>query len=233
MQERQGGLDRHRDGAAEPLTPVWATMASVSPADRVVPDGTRPEGEEQQRDGSINGGRNSSWRAWLGWAMSIALVLFLWFVVGLALLPVKTGSMAPGIKPGDLIVAVKPWLSPPKVGEIVVAQPEFAPGSEKLPAIAHRIINTQPGGWLTKGDANPEPDGWVVRPQDISRVSVLVIPTAKIRSPYTVAILIGLMVLYFLWPGKVTETLISTVPVDGGNQRLKHARTGRHRKLRP
>jgi hypothetical protein len=41
------------------------------------------------------------------------------------------------------------------------------------------------------------------------------------------------MVLYFLWPGKVTETMISTVPVDARNQRLKHARTGRHRKLRP
>ena len=119
------------------------------------------------------------------------------------------------------------------VGKVVVAQPEFAPGSDKLPAIAHRIISSQPGGWLTQGDANPEPDGWVVRPQDISRVSILVIPTAKIRSPYTVAILIGLMVLYFLWPGKVTETMISTVPVDARNQRLKHARTGRHRKLRP
>ena len=81
-------------------------------------------------------------------------------VIGhLAFQPVLSGSMRPGIQPGDLAVTQPVAVSALRVGDVVAY---FPPGEPK--AVLHRITEMgQDAGrtWvITKGDANPTTDAW-------------------------------------------------------------------------
>lgn len=121
------------------------------------------------------------WR-FAGYSLLIALLAIL-TVFGIAgvtgvvsLRVVLTGSMAPTINPGDLIITVNDNLIDPHQGDVVVYTGRTFEGKAVAP-FAHRIIGGDAEtGWLLQGDANPVPD--VQRPQaaDIESVVVGVIP---------------------------------------------------------
>jgi signal peptidase len=76
-----------------------------------------------------------------------------------AVTPVLTGSMRPGIQPGDAVVTRSVPVSSLHKGDIIV----FRPPGQTL-ARVHRIYSIAPakGGVdvVTKGDANNAPDPW-------------------------------------------------------------------------
>ncbi len=108
-------------------------------------------------------------------------VMLLWFVVGVfPIYPsvILTGSMEPGIMPGDIVLIKKPQeeaevfaLAP---GDIIT----FRRGEI---TITHRILEvlTDEAGnssFITKGDNNDSPDNEIVFPNDIQGVVRYVVP---------------------------------------------------------
>lgn len=105
-------------------------------------------------------------RAVLTISLVLAALVFLFLAVGPRFLNYQTstmltGSMSPGINPGDVVVSVKTPVSELKVGDVI---------TYSIPIDDHRIethrvasINRDSSGATsvtTKGDANPGPDPW-------------------------------------------------------------------------
>lgn len=85
------------------------------------------------------------------------------FPGGLRMYIVRSGSMAPTIKSGDLIFSQKQDLY--EVDDIVTYIPR---GEEKnIESITHRIIKTEDGLFITKGDANSSEDTNPISPKQI------------------------------------------------------------------
>lgn len=79
--------------------------------------------------------------------------------LGLRLGPVLSGSMRPGIQPGDLVITEPVLVTDLRPGDVV----SFYPPGREIPVI-HRLLSvTQKTGavWITtKGDANDAADPW-------------------------------------------------------------------------
>jgi signal peptidase len=105
--------------------------------------------------------------------------------------PVFTGSMAPVIPVGGLVV-IKPVDSATlRPGDIICFK-----FSEKI-SITHRIINITNEGFVTKGDANENPDQYTVKKEDVVGKVLLVIPFlgylgSFVRTPIGLILLIVL-----------------------------------------
>jgi len=86
--------------------------------------------------------------------------------------PVYTGSMEPAIPVGGIVV-IKP-VNPDtlKVGEIICFKIE----SESSTTVTHRIFNITDEGFITKGDANEDPDQWIVKKENVIGKVIAVIP---------------------------------------------------------
>ena len=93
-------------------------------------------------------------------ALSIAPVLLGWTTT-----VVMSGSMAPGIRPGDVIVSA-PADVPTQVkpGRIVLVEDPARPGE----LLMHRLVRYDGGAMVLKGDANLAPDSTLV-PQSALR----------------------------------------------------------------
>jgi signal peptidase len=112
-----------------------------------------------------------------------AALLFLFLAVGPRFLNYQTstmltGSMSPGINPGDVVVSVRTPVSELKVGDVI---------TYSIPVDDHRIethrvagINRDAAGAAsvtTKGDANPGADPWTaVLSEDYVYTTVGVVP---------------------------------------------------------
>jgi signal peptidase I len=84
---------------------------------------------------------------------------------------VLTGSMAPAVRAGDIVV-VEP-VRRPRPGAIVLVADPAVPGRRLL----HRLVRIRPDGALvTKGDANPVADSTPVPPGNVLGVVRLRIP---------------------------------------------------------
>jgi signal peptidase I len=113
---------------------------------------------------------------------------------------VLTGSMAPAINPGDIVLLASPSRIAPEVGEVATYTARRFSG-ESVGLFTHRIIGGDATtGFTMKGDANPSPD--VQRPKiaDIEGVVFFVIPfLGYLFSARTLMILIPLLVgLWFI-----------------------------------
>jgi signal peptidase len=86
--------------------------------------------------------------------------------------PVYTGSMEPAIPVGGIVV-IKP-VNPDtlKVGDIICFKIE----SESFTTVTHRIFNITDEGFITKGDANEDPDQWIVKKENVIGKVIAVIP---------------------------------------------------------
>ncbi len=134
-------------------------------------------------------------------------------VMGWVPLTVLTGSMAPGIPPGSLIVVKS--LSEEQAGHLAIgAIVTYLPEADSDVLVTHRIIGMRSAGegqasYQFQGDANAVPDPDWVEPKQIrgvlryhvpvlGRMLVLVDPSTK--SAWRVVVAVGLA-LYSIWEG--------------------------------
>ena len=84
--------------------------------------------------------------------------------------PVYTGSMEPAIPVGGIVV-IKP-VDPEtlKTGDIICFK--FTEDT----SVTHRIVNIADEGFVTKGDANEDPDQWAVKKENVIGKVILTIP---------------------------------------------------------
>lgn len=117
-------------------------------------------------------------RFWTGLAavfvISTATLLCGWVVFARAALGwdatvVTSGSMAPAIRPGD-VVLLDPFIDDPGVNSVV----RFAGPDGQ--AVLHRIVEERPDGLVTRGDANATRDSTLLRDEDVLGVGVVVVP---------------------------------------------------------
>lgn len=89
---------------------------------------------------------------------------------------VLTESMAPEIKPGDLILTTSVERLTPKIGDVVSYTARRFDGAP-VGTFSHRIIDGDPiAGFVVKGDNNPKPDVQRPKLEDIDGVVIFVIP---------------------------------------------------------
>jgi signal peptidase len=86
--------------------------------------------------------------------------------------PVYTGSMEPAIPVGSIVVIKPADPETLKVGDIICFKIE----SESATTVTHRIINITSQGFITKGDANEDPDQWIVAKENVIGKVIAVIP---------------------------------------------------------
>ena len=113
---------------------------------------------------------------------------------------ILTGSMAPTLEPGDVVFAVAPTISKPKVGKTVIYTARDLSGNP-VTQWAHRIISgSDKEGWTIKGDANPTADVNTVPTTDISSVVLFSIPfIGNFLNPLTLILFgLGLVLLIFV-----------------------------------
>jgi signal peptidase I len=142
--------------------------------------------------------RRSSWTA-LALTCTARLVLgVLAVLLAVSVLPrlagwettvVMSGSMAPAVEAGDVVV-VRPAAA--AAGDIVLADDPDVPGRLRL----HRVVAVEDAGLRLRGDANPSPDGTLVDPATVHGVGALRLP------------LLGLPVLW--WAEGRTAPLLLT-----------------------
>jgi len=103
-------------------------------------------------------------RAVLTLVLVAAALLFLFLAVGPRFLNYQTstmltGSMSPGINPGDVVVSVRTPVSELKVGDVIT----YSIPVDDHRIETHRVTSINRAGSTsvtTKGDANPGPDPW-------------------------------------------------------------------------
>ncbi|TDA67761.1 MAG: signal peptidase I [Clostridia bacterium] len=118
-----------------------------------------------------------------GWIMVSAVgVLFIWFSLGLLnYYPtvVLTGSMRPGIQPGDVVIVVKTTMSKVKKGDVIQVQHTGLP-------VMHRVVEVGGEGesryFRTKGDANNAVDAEPVFAQNLRGKVIYVVPKIGLLS---------------------------------------------------
>jgi signal peptidase len=135
----------------------------------------------------------------LALAISVLLlvaVLLAPALIGLSLEPILGGSMEPTIGTGALIAIGKVAPEEVQVGDVIGFKVE---GMDT--PVCHRVIEIvdteEAAGFRTKGDANEDPDTWIVKPENLIGKVVLDLPglgyTAKfIKTPYGFGLLLGL-----------------------------------------
>lgn len=111
---------------------------------------------------------------------------------------VLTGSMAPTIKAGDMVILIPTKHREPRINDVVAYTGKRFDGSS-VGTFTHRILSGDAtNGFLVKGDANLDPD--VQRPKlaDISGIVVFTIPfIGQFLTPK--ALLIVVPLIFGLW----------------------------------
>lgn len=102
--------------------------------------------------------------------LPIAITLFIAYILSAHLLffaIVTSGSMEPTFKKGDLVF-MQDILIQPKVGDIIIfPDPQQNIVSSKQVTVTHRIIEINGDTIRTKGDNNPNMDGWKINKKDV------------------------------------------------------------------
>ena len=111
---------------------------------------------------------------------------------------VLTGSMAPAIKAGDVVILIPTAHRTPKIGDVVAYTGRRFDGSS-VGTFTHRIIDGDPvNGFTVKGDANPSPDVQKPKLADISGIVFFGIPfIGHLLTPK--ALLIFVPLIFGLW----------------------------------
>jgi len=84
---------------------------------------------------------------------------------------VSSGSMEPAVPVGSTVVVKPVDYTTLREGDIICFK-----HSKERPTVTHRIIEITYNGFVTKGDANEEPDPFVLERKDIIGKVVLTIP---------------------------------------------------------
>ena len=113
-----------------------------------------------------------------GYAVAIVLLLFsaLSFTGTVKARIVLTGSMAPAINTGDVILTTPVTRKEPKIGDVIAYQAKRFNG-QSVAVFSHRIIGGDiNSGFIVKGDSNKSPDTQKPKRGDILGVVIFVIP---------------------------------------------------------
>jgi signal peptidase len=122
--------------------------------------------------------------------------------------PVYTGSMEPAIPVGSIVV-IKP-VNPEtlQTGDIICFE------LSEPTSITHRITNITDEGFITKGDANEDPDQWTVKKENVIGKVILTIPFIGylgyfVRTPigFTLIIIIPASLIIILEIRNITKEL--------------------------
>ncbi len=160
---------------------------------------------------------------WILCTVGLATVALATTLGGVGSSRVLSESMAPSIKPGDVVVTRPIALSRLGVGDIPVL---LDPRRGSTP-IAHRILSVEPTteGYavLTKGDANPAPDaGPLIVTSDPVPVVWAVVPLSFLP-PIDVRLLLGGMAVFAaLALGSVVHSMVRPEPDDAGSSSAPH-----------
>ena len=148
------------------------------------------------------------WRRLLSITFTIAVVVFtiyLWpaMLGGSSRLVVVSGhSMEPTYDLLDIVVARD--AGDTRVGDIVVF--EVPEGEAEGMLIIHRVLEVDDAGFfITQGDNRDTPDQWQLTEDDIVGKPLAHIPQGGkalgfIQNVWVIALLVGLVVLFVLWP---------------------------------
>ena len=113
-----------------------------------------------------------------GYTLAILLMVFagLSFTGNVKARIVLTGSMAPAINTGDVIVTMPIAKKAPQIDDVIAYQAKRFNG-ENVAVFSHRIIGGDiENGFIVKGDANKSPDPQKPTAEDILGVVFFVIP---------------------------------------------------------
>lgn len=144
--------------------------------------------------------RFASMTTFIGYALSAILLSFSALSVTgfVKARVVLTGSMAPAINSGDIVILIPTQHREPKINDVVAYTGKRFDGSS-VGTFTHRILSGDgTNGFLVKGDANLDPD--VQRPKlaDISGVVVFTLPfIGQFLTPKALLILVPL--IFGLW----------------------------------
>jgi signal peptidase I len=103
----------------------------------------------------------------------LALVLAAWVGLGWGVggwtpVVITSGSMAPTIHPGDVLLIER---QPELIGQRAIIV--FNRGPDR---VAHRVLSVEGDSYFTKGDANPAPDADLVSPDQVLGIARLLVP---------------------------------------------------------
>lgn len=164
--------------------------------------------------GEVTGQRTAPrWRRFLSLLFTVVVVagtLYLWparFGGTTRLVIVSGRSMEPGYELGDVVVARAAGTS--SIGDIVVF--EVPEGEAEGMLVIHRIVGIGADGtFVTQGDNRDTPDQWQLTQADIVGEPLVHVPKAGLviaylRQWWVVAIVLGLLAMFLLWPTKDTD----------------------------
>jgi len=86
--------------------------------------------------------------------------------------PVYTGSMEPAIPVGSVVVIKLANPETLKIGDIIC----FKVSESATTTVTHRVSNITDEGFITKGDANEDPDQWIVKKENVIGKAIFTIP---------------------------------------------------------
>lgn len=115
---------------------------------------------------------------------------------------VLSGSMAPAIRPGDVVLYSAVPTEVPTGAVVVFADPAGERG-----ILTHRVVERDGhGGYRTKGDANPTPDSAVIAHDDIRGMGRLLVPLAGVPALWAgderlgaLSVLVAVLALLMAW----------------------------------
>jgi signal peptidase I len=177
--------------------------------------------------------------------LTLVCALAFWSVVPLALGlrsdVIMSGSMAPGIRPGDVVVSSPAPVSGLRPGTIIL----FVDPARPQRTLLHRYIARDAAGRLvTKGDANAEPDSTAVPPDLLYGQGRVRIPFAGLpaywsatgqRARLTGGALMLVILLVIATPRPPTAATVAARPRTGVLPADRHrpkAWQARHRAVR-
>jgi signal peptidase len=86
---------------------------------------------------------------------------------------VMSGSMEPAVPVGSIVVTQKIDVDNVKAGDIIVFQRS---NSKTLHRVIDKIVENDSYYFKTKGDANENPDPWIVQPEQVQGSLLLTMP---------------------------------------------------------
>ena len=134
-------------------------------------------------------------RTWLWFVGGCLLITLLPVLIGWRPFVVESGSMAPRIHVGDVVLAAPVAQASDLVGRVTIFDDPAKPGTTKT----HRIVTVNPDGTMvSKGDANPTADSTPVHFSDVRGIGRLLVSYVGLPLIWMQQGQLGLLVLFLL-----------------------------------
>ncbi|MGH8949078.1 MAG: signal peptidase I, partial [Acidimicrobiia bacterium] len=144
-------------------------------------------------------------RAWLWFLAACLSVTLIPMVFGWHPYVIVTGSMEPGIRAGDIVVASPDLVIEEMIGRVITFEDPAREGY----VLTHRLVSLNENGTLvTKGDANPTVDSVPVAPETVTGLGRLLVQFVGLP---VVWLLTGNWLMLLLHLGLFVAAVVATV----------------------